>query len=360
MPIVAVGLNHRSAPVELRERFAFSEAALPEALRRVRQAGAVEEAVILSTCNRVEVYAATTGNARECGERLHCFLLEHGGQPEPLAGELYRLEEPQSVQHLFRVACGLDSMVLGETEILGQLKRAYEIARHHGHTGGRLNRVFQRAFSVAKHVRTQTNIQRGSTSVASVAVELTERIFQSLGERRVLVVGAGDTSEKTARALSSRGVRGIRVANRTWQRAAELAATLGGQAVPFERLAEELEHADIVISSTAAPGYVLDRTVLASVLKARRHRPLLLIDLAVPRDIEPEVNFLDGVYLYNIDDLQSIAEDALRQRQQAVTRCEAIIAEQARAVLEQARREPGRTALRGACCSTQPTPADGA
>lgn len=360
MSIVAVGLNHRSAPVELRERFAFSEAALPEALRGLRQAAAVEEAVILSTCNRVELYAATTGNARECCDRLHRFLRDHHGQAAPLDSELYQLEEPQSVLHLFRVACGLDSMVLGETEILGQLKRAYELARQHGHTGARLNRVFQRAFSVAKHVRTQTNIQRGSTSVASVAVDLTERIFQSLSDRRVLVIGAGDTSEKTARALGGRGVRGVRVANRTWQRAAELAAALGGQAVPFEHLAEELEHADIVISSTAAPGYVLDRTVLAPLLKSRRHRPLLLIDLAVPRDIEPEVNFLEGVYLYNIDDLQGIAEDALRQRQQEVARCEAIIAEHTRAVLEQARRQPAQNALRGACGTPQPTPADGA
>jgi glutamyl-tRNA reductase len=359
MSIIAVGLNHRSAPVQLRERFAFSEATLPAALRELRQTTAMEEAVILSTCNRVEIYAATAGNAREGCERLHRFLHAHHGQAALLESELYRLEEPQSVVHLFRVACGLDSMVLGETEILGQLKRAYELARHHGHTGARLNRVFQRAFSVAKHVRTQTNIQRGSTSVASVAVELTERIFQSLSDRCVLVIGAGDTSEKTARALSSRGVRGVRVANRTWERAAELANALGGQAVPFERLAEELARADIVISSTAAPRYVLDRTLLASVLRGRRDRPLLLIDLAVPRDIEPEVNFLEGVYLYNIDDLQSIAEDALRLRREEVARCEAIIAERARALLDHPPRDPKATAPHSPCCTPQPTPADG-
>ena len=210
-----------------------------------------------------------------------------------MTDEIYRLSEPQSVQHLFKVACGLDSMVLGETEILGQLKKAYDLALQNGHTGGRLNKAFQRAFNVAKHIRTETNIQRGSVSVGSVAVELAEKIFSRLSDRDVLVIGAGDTSEKTARALLSRGARSILVTNRSHDKAVALAAELGGRAVPFEDWAAEFANIDIVISSTSAPHYILDRARLEPLMKLRRNRPLLLIDIAVPRDIEPEVNFLE-------------------------------------------------------------------
>jgi glutamyl-tRNA reductase len=224
-------------------------------------------------------------------------------------------------------------MVLGETEILGQLKKAYDLALQSGHTGGRLNKAFQRAFHVAKHIRTETNIQRGSVSVGSVAVELAEKIFSRLSDRDVLVIGAGDTSEKTARALLSRGARSILVSNRSHDKAVALANELGGRAVPFADWADEFARVDIVVSSTAAPDYILDRVKLAPLMKLRRNRPLLLIDLAVPRDIEPEVNFLDNVYLYNIDDLQAIAGDYLKQRQEEVARCEKIIREKAEALL---------------------------
>ena len=209
MPVVVIGLSHHSSPVTVRERFAFEEAGVPAALQRLRDSGVADEAVLLSTCNRVEIYAATTLEAQRAFAELREFLLTCHDYREPLTDEIYSLSEPQSLHHLFKVACGLDSMVLGETEILGQLKKAYDIALRNGHTRGLLNKAFQGAFHVAKHVRTETNIQRGSVSVGSVAVELAEKIFSHLSERDVMILGAGDTSEKTARALLSRGARSI-------------------------------------------------------------------------------------------------------------------------------------------------------
>jgi glutamyl-tRNA reductase len=333
MPVVLTGLSHHTAPVTLRERFAFAETRVPAALQRLRETGLADEAVILSTCNRVELYVATRQEtARACAE-LRAFLLDCHDYRDPLGNEVYHLGEPHSVEHLFKVACGLDSMVLGETEVLGQMKKAYELALKHGHTGRVLNKVFQRAFNVAKQIRTETNIQRGNVSVASVAVDLAERIFSDLETRRVLIVGAGDTSEKTARALLSRGARSLVVTNRSLERAEALARELGGRAVPFEEWDREFDQIDILISSTAAPHYILDRARLEPLMRRRLDRPLLLVDIAVPRDIEPEVNFLESVYLYNIDDLQAIADDALRQRREEVALCEQIILEKARALL---------------------------
>jgi glutamyl-tRNA reductase len=333
MPIVVIGLSHHSCPVEVRERFAFAEGRIPDGLRALRESGAAQEAVILSTCNRVELYVYTALDAPAAFRALRQFMAAQHSCEEPAGNEAYSLVEPQSVHHLFRVACGLDSMVLGETEILGQLKKAYDIALQNGHTGGKLNRAFQRAFNVAKHIRTETSIQRGNVSVGSVAVELAEKIFNSLEGRNVMVIGAGDTSEKTARSLLSRGAGKIVVTNRSYDKAEALAAALGGRAVPFEDWAHIFAGIDIVISSTSAPHYVLDRAKLAPLVRARGDRPLLLIDIAVPRDIEPEVNFLDGVYLYNIDDLQAIADDALQQRKEEVARCEKIIEEKAAGLL---------------------------
>jgi len=344
MPLLVLGLNHRTAPVAVRERFAVAEARVPAVLRLLRDTGIAEEAVVLSTCNRVEIYAVTSLPPALAFAELQEFLVRCQDYRDPLSDELYRLVEPHSLEHLFRVACGLDSMVLGETEILGQLKKAYELARRHGHTGHRLNKAFQRAFNVAKQVRTETNIQRGSISVASVAVELAEKIFSALAGRTVLVIGAGDTSEKVARALVSRGASRVLVTNRSWDRAAALAATLGGQAVPFADWLAALPGLDIVISSTSAPGYVLERARLEGLLRQRAGRSLLLIDIAVPRDIDPAVNQLDGVYLYNIDDLQSIADGYLRQRREEIARCEAIIRQKAQALLSPPPAPPARTA----------------
>ncbi len=333
MPIVLVGLSHHTAPVQVRERLAFPAPVIPEALEALRRRGLAREAVIVSTCNRVELYASVEDPRPAILESIERFLVDFRGFRERPDSLFYARTEPQSIEHLFRVACGLDSMILGETEVLGQLKQAYQLALEHGFTGGRLNRAFQRAFQVAKLVRTQTSIQRGNVSVASAAVDLAEKIFSSLADRRIMVIGAGDTGEKTARALMGRGAAGLVVSNRTWEHAQDLARQMGGRAVPFEQWEPELARVDIVISSTSAPHYILDRSRLEPVMPIRRNEPLLLIDIAVPRDIEPEVNALENVYLYNIDDLQGIADESLRQRQEEVARCERIIREKVGSLL---------------------------
>ena len=333
MNVVVIGLSHRTSPVELRERFAFAGEAIPDVLQALRASGLAGEAAILSTCNRVEIYAATPLAPDAAFVELKKFLIAHHAYNGALGDELYTLAEPHSLHHLFKVASGLDSMIIGETEIFGQLKDAYELAFQHKHTGARLNKAFQRAFNVAKHIRTATNIQRGSVSVMSAAVELAEKIFSSLAEHEVLVIGAGETSEKTARALQSRGVKSLTVTNRSPERAAALAAELGGRAVPFESWPAEFEKIDIAISSTSAPHHILDRATLEPLMKQRKHRPLLLIDIAVPRDIAPDVSELDNVYLYNVDDLQNIASDYLNLRREEVARCEKIIAEKVAALL---------------------------
>jgi glutamyl-tRNA reductase len=333
MSVVVIGLSHRSAPVGLRERFAFAGETIPHALQALRDAGLATEAAILSTCNRVEIYAATPLAPDAAFVELKKFLIAHHAYDGALGDELYTFAEPHSLHHLFKVAAGLDSMVIGETEIFGQLKSAYELAFTHKHTGARLNKAFQRAFNVAKHIRTETNIQRGSVSVMSAAVDLAEKIFTSLAEHEVLVIGAGETSEKTARALQSRGVKKITVTNRSPERADALAAGLAARTVPWEHWPEEFERIDIAISSTAATTPILDRATLEPLMKRRRHRPLLLIDIAVPRDIDPAVGGLDNVYLYNVDDLQGIANDCLNLRKEEVARCEQIIAEKVAALL---------------------------
>jgi glutamyl-tRNA reductase len=355
MPFIVLGLSHHSSPVALRERFAFDEARIPAALALLRDSGAAEEAVILSTCNRVEIYAVTALSAAQAFAALQDFLVTCHQYRDPLSDEIYRLDEPQSVQHLFKVACGLDSMVLGETEILGQLKKAYELALRGGHTGARINKAFQRAFNVAKQIRTETNIQRGSVSVGSVAVELAQKIFTRLGDRDVMVIGAGDTSEKTARALVSRGARSILVTNRSYEKAVALAEALGGRAIHFEDWDKEFGNIDIVISSTAAPHHILDRARLEPLMKLRRNRPLLLIDIAVPRDIEPSVNFMENVFLYDIDDLQTMADGYLKQRKQEIAHCEKIIREKAQGLLgARPQRPPSGLASAPAAAGGQP------
>ena len=334
MPIIAIGLSHHTSPVEVREKFAFAESEIPAALEELRRRGLVSEGVIVSTCNRMELYAVSESADRKALEGIRNYVASTRGCADLVNGEMYVYSEPQSLEHLFKVACGMDSMLLGETEILGQLKRAYEIALQNKHTGGRLNKAFQRAFNVAKHIRTSTNIQRGSVSVASAAVELAEKIFSNLDQHHVMVIGAGETSEKTARALLSRGARSVIVSNRSHDRAVALAEELGGRAVSFENWACEFQNIDIVISSTSAPHYLLDRARVEPMMKARRNRPLLLIDIAVPRDIDPEVNFIESVYLYNIDDLKAIADNYMKQRQEELVKCEGYIREKAQALLE--------------------------
>jgi glutamyl-tRNA reductase len=333
MSVVVIGLNHRSSPVALRERFAFAEARIPATLELLRQEKLADEAVILSTCNRVEIYVATSLEPAKAFAELKEFLVTCHDYRDPITDEIFTLAEPESLHHLFRVSCGMDSMVLGETEILGQLKKAYDLALQHKHTGPKLNKAFQRAFNVAKHIRTETNIQRGSISVASVSVELAGKIFDSLNDRHVMVIGAGDTSEKTARALLSRGAKSLVIANRSLERAETLAKELGGRAVSFDDWMTEFAQIDIAISSTSAPHHILDRAKLEPLMRLRKNRSLLLIDIAVPRDIDPAVNLMPNVYLYNVDDLQGIADDYLSQRKDEIARCEEIIRAKARALL---------------------------
>ncbi len=325
MPIAVIGLSHHSSPVDLRERFAISESHLPEAMESLRQTANIDEVVILSTCNRVEVYVAHENANAELLEQLKRSFAEQRDVDCPVGDEIYGYSGNKGIAHLFSVASGLDSMMLGETEILGQLKQAYQIALEHKQTGKQLNRTFQKAFQVAKQIRSETSIQRGSTSVAAAAVDLAEKIFDGLKNHQVMVLGAGDTSEKTARALLSRGASSVIVSNRSHDKAVDLANELQGKAIHFDDWGSEFPSIDIVISSTSAPHYLLDRVKLSQLLQERSPRPLLLIDIAVPRDIDPAVGFLENVYLYNVDDLQAIADDHIQQRKKEIARCQDII-----------------------------------
>jgi len=315
MNLFCVGLSHHTANVETRERYACNGKVVSDLREKIGCA----EALLLSTCNRVEVYGV-------CDQRIESATIVgrlYAEVDDPTA--FYRHESDECVQHLFRVASGLDSMVVGETEVLGQVKQAYEAARNCGSAGPLLHRLFQRAFRVAKQVRTQTDISRGAVSIGSIAVELAGKIFGELSERKVLVVGAGDTSERTARALVSRGVTDLRVTNRSAERATNLAASVGGRAIAFAHWEEQCREVDILISSTAADEPLLTREKLAPMLRARWNRPLFIIDIAVPRDIAPDVNEMEGVFLYDIDSLQSIAEQSLAQRRQQIAAGEEII-----------------------------------
>lgn len=332
MAIYCIGLSHRTAPVEVRERFSVGQEAIPPALDRLRTACGAAEAVWLSTCNRVELYAVGDD---ALGDAIRRFFVEHSRhQGMPPEGAMYLMREPASVEHLFRVASGLDSMVLGETEILGQLKKAYELARQHGATGARLNKAFQRAFNVSKQVRSETLIQRGGISVASVGVELAERVFETVEGRSVLVIGAGETGEKVARALISRGARSVFISNRSPEKAQALALELGDPAVAIGDWSETAAKVDVIVSSTSFPGYILEEDRVRELMVKRHRRPLLLIDLAVPRDVDPAVIGLPDVYLFNVDDLQAIADAHRREREAEVARCEALIREKAAGLVE--------------------------
>ena len=322
MNIVCFGLSHQQAGVEVREAFALGDAASVEAAQRVCGLAPVEEALVLSTCNRTEYYAVTT----EAEARQLCAMHFTGDAPAGVE-HFYHHDGTASIEHLFRVVCGLESMVLGETEILGQVKKAYQAANAHGTTSRFLNKLFQRAFLVAKQVRTRTGIARGSVSVGSVGVDLAEQIFGSLRQRKVMILGAGETGELTARSLLARGVHSLFVSNRSFDRAAALAEELSGRAVHFDAWENEMHDVDILISSTAAPHHIVTSERLRPVLATRTDRPLFIIDLAVPRDVEPAVNDLEGVYLYDIDSLQRIAGQALARRQSELRACEAMIHE---------------------------------
>lgn len=320
MNILCAGLNHQNAPVEIREKFAIGGSNLGETLSAVRAIDGLAGAVIVSTCNRVEFYASSVCPVRAF-DGLKDLLHERTGYDAPL----YFHDTPRSVRHLFRVVSGLDSMVLGETEILGQVKKAYSSAAELGATTTHLNKLFQHAFRVAKHVRTETQITRGATSVGSVAVELAGKIFGDLSGRRIMILGAGETSERTARSLVSRGVKTVIVSNRTFDRAAKLAEEIGGLAIHFDHWQNAFSDVDILICSTAAPHPIITREKLTPLLRERGGRPLFVIDLAVPRDVEASVNELEGVFLYDIDSLEGIVRQSLEIRRGDLVRCEQMI-----------------------------------
>jgi glutamyl-tRNA reductase len=321
MTLVLVGISHHRAPVELRERVALDPAAAAALAGRLAEGAG--EAVCLSTCNRTELYV-TSGEPAKAEADAEGALVGIAGVDE-LAPALYRLRDEAAALHLFRVAAGLDSMVPGEGEILGQVRAAYEA----GSTGPLLDHVFRQALHAGKKVRTVTAIAEAPASVSSAAAALAEQVFGDLRGCSILLVGAGKISELAARNLLSRGARIAVVANRSVDRAAELAGRLGGEAVPLEQVEGELARADVVVSSTGAPGFVLGRDAVARALRSRRGRPLFLFDLAVPRDLDPAIDSLDGCYLYDIDDLEAVVSETLAGRRREAERAEAIVAEEA-------------------------------
>ena len=317
MTLWVLGINHQTAPVDLRERVAFDAGNLPAALASLRALSEVSEAALLSTCNRTELYAI----ARNSESLTHWLAT----QAEGLDAYLYRYSDADAVRHLFRVATGLDSMVLGEPQILGQVKDAWVTARENGAMGSRLDRLFQQTFAVAKRARTDTRVGANPVSVASTAVRLAQNSFARLDESTVLLVGAGETIELAARHLSEGKVRRLLIANRTLAHAQELATRHGGYALPLGELDRHLAEADVVFSATASREPILTRTLVANALGKRKHKPMLLFDLAVPRDIEQSVAELGDAYLYTVDDLERAVEDNRRGRREAADAAEAII-----------------------------------
>ena len=327
MHIIATGLSHKTAPVEIRERLAVTAGQLASALEALREQPGVAEGVILSTCNRTEVYASLGSPENPVVER---FLAERCGlDPDGLRSHLYRHLDRAAVAHLFRVASGTDSMAIGEYQILAQVKQALTCAQTQDSARAVLGQLFQTALAVGKRARAETDIGSGAFSIAGYAVALARQIFESLAQKRVLVLGAGEMAEATARSLVSAGATSVFVANRTFERAEALARELGGEAVRFDDLESSLSGADIVIASTAAPHAVVHRELVARAMRARRHAPLFLIDIAVPRDIEPAVGRLDNVYLYDIDDLQGVVAADAASRQREVEKVEAIVQQEA-------------------------------
>ncbi|KAB7623783.1 glutamyl-tRNA reductase [Alkalilimnicola sp. S0819] len=324
MSLLVLGLSHHSAPVEVRERVVFDAEQLQGALRELGTERGVAEAAIISTCNRTELYAVA-----EQAEVLRAWLHRHHRlAPDSLDGHLYQHEGEQAVHHLLRVASGLDSLVLGEPQILGQAKSAYGEALSAGTLGGVLDRLFQHSFAVAKQVRSDTAIGASPVSVAYAAVRLAHQIFGELGQQRALLIGAGEMMELTARHLRDHGLGGLTVANRSLEKAQQLAAQHQGRGIALPDIPAQLVETDIIIASTASRLPILGKGSVERALKARKHRPIFMVDMAVPRDIEPEVGELADVYLYTVDDLREVIQENLRSRREAARQAEAIIVEQ--------------------------------
>jgi len=322
MNLIVIGVNHQTAPVEVREQFAIPEARLPEAVKTLATQPGIEEAMIVSTCNRVELIARAT----DANVDLHGSLDElYGFDTQAYRKYLYEYRERDAVRHVFRVASSLDSMVVGEPQILGQVKEAYATARAVGAVNSQLDALYSRAFAVAKRVRTETAIATSAVSIASVAVELAKKIFGNLEGKSVYLVGAGKMCELAARHLLAHGASRIYVGNRTFERAAALAKKFNGEPIAFEQLHDTVDRADIVITSTGAPHTIFRKEHGERYLNRRKNRPMFFIDIAVPRDVDPEMNKLDGIFVYDIDDLQQVVSSHISDRRAEADRAEAIV-----------------------------------
>jgi len=325
MELLVIGLNHNTAPIEIRECLAFPEDKLGEALSKVHALSSVKEDMIVSTCNRVEIYAATRETEKAVHDLKEFLCQYHGISLKEFEKSLYTHIGEEAVRHIFRVASSLDSMVLGEPQILGQIKDAYDISQQAKTSGLILHRLLHRAFHVAKRVRTETKIAISAVSVSSVAVELAEKIFGTLEKKTVLLIGAGEMCELAARHLVSGGVEKILVTNRTYERAVSLAQEFRGEAIPFEDMTQGLKKTDIVISATNSPQYLIGHDQITKVMRYRKQKPIFFIDIADPRDIEPKVGDMENVYLYNIDDLQKVANENIKDREKEAQKAETIV-----------------------------------
>jgi glutamyl-tRNA reductase len=330
MGIVLIGVSHKTAPVETRERLAFAESTLPGALREIVDHQTISESLIVSTCNRVEILAATPGADAEETERsiarLYDFIHRHHGcARESFNGHFYHHADLDAIRHVFRVASSLDSMVVGEPQILGQVKEAFHRAQEAQTVGHTLNRLMSRAFAVAKRVRNETGIASSAVSISFVAVELARKVFEELTGLTVLLIGAGEMAELAARHLINYGASRILIANRTYENAERLAQELNGAAIRFEETERRLPEADIIICSTGAPHYLIRQDQARRALDARRNRPMLMVDISVPRNIDPVVSELDNVFAFDIDDLEAVTRVNLQEREREALRAEAII-----------------------------------
>jgi len=326
--LVSLGLNHRTAPVEVRERIAIAAPEIAQHFLAIREQSLSEETVILSTCNRVELYAVVPPD--DGGAGLTRYLARaHGLRQKELHGHLYRFTGTEAVSHLFRVASSLDSMVVGEPQILGQVKSAFRLARENGAIGRVMHPLMRRTLSVAKRIRTETRIGQASVSVGTSGVDLARQVFGRLDDKRALLLGAGEMGTLVARALLAHGAEELVVANRTWQRAVDLSLQFGGTAIHLDQVDGYLERVDIAIVSTSTSGHLLTRARMASVMRARRYRPLFLVDLSVPRNVAPDVHELEGAYVFNIDDLSEVARAGLEKRQREATVAEQIVRDEA-------------------------------
>ena len=328
MELIVLGLNHKTAPIEIRERLAFPEDRIETALHQVKSLTSLKENMILSTCNRVEIYAASRDIENAILDLKHFLSRYHALSLKEFEKNLYSFVGEEAVKHIFRVASSLDSMVVGEPQILGQIKSAYNIAVESKTSGLILHRLLHRAFHVAKRVRTETKIGDRAVSVSFVAVELAKKIFETLEKKTVLLIGAGEMCELAARHLVSEGVEKVLVTNRTYERAVALAQEFKGEAIPFDEIGQGLTKADIVISATDSPQYLIHHDQVTKVIKDRKNRPIFFIDIADPRNIEPSVGDIENVYLYNIDDLKKVADENIKDRGKEAQKAEAIVQEE--------------------------------